>query len=77
MLQVQTAVEALVELRDDPSVSKNIRARIDKIIGFLEHDPDLGKDKAIVEIEEIIKVNGVDPHLRSQIWNVVSLLESF
>ena len=69
-------VGALKELKADTSATKNVRERINRIITFLQNDPELGKDKAIVEIEEMLEGDNIEPYLRTQIWNVVSMIES-
>ena len=69
-------ISALKEVKHDSSANKSIRERVDRIISFIENDPELGKDKAIVEIEELLAANDIGPYLRTQIWNVVSMIES-
>lgn len=72
---VNEAISVLNELKCDPSVNKNIKGRIERIIACLENDIDLGKDKALVEIEEMMDANDMEPYLRTQIWNIISLIE--
>ena len=75
MNQIKDVVTSLCELRKDPSANKNVRERIDKIISHLQQDRDLGKDKALGEIEEMCS-GDIEPYLRAQIWNVMSMIES-
>lgn len=74
--KIQEIIFTLNELKDDSTVSKNIKEKIERIISFLEHDEALGVDKAINEIEEMMETNNIPSYTRTQIWNVVSLLES-
>ena len=69
-------IEVLKEIREEQGLHKNLKMHIDAIISHLENDPELGKDKALTEIEEMIERNAMDPHIRQQIWSVVSMLES-
>jgi len=73
---VKSVVAAINELKGDPTITRHIRERLECIIAFLEQDPQLGKDKAMLEIEELFSANSIEPHLRSQMWNVVSQLET-
>ena len=69
-------IETLNELKNEQGINKSVKSYIDKIISHLQSDPELGKDKALEEIEELVAANNIDPHIRSQIWNVVSMIES-
>jgi len=74
--KIQEIVFVLNELKEDSTINKNIKEKIEKIIAFLEEDENLGVDKALHEIEEIMENNNIPPYTRTQMWNVVSLLES-
>lgn len=73
---VTDAIKLLGELKKEQAISKNIKERIDRIISYLEKDPELGKDKALTEIEELMEGNNIEPYMRTQIWNIVSMIES-
>ena len=74
--KIQEIIYTLNELKEDSTISKNIKEKIEKIISFLEQDEALGVDKAINEIEDMMETNNIPAYTRTQIWNVVSLLES-
>lgn len=73
---VDNIIEMLKEIREEQGLHKNLKLHIDSIISHLENDPELGKDKALAEIEEMVERNNIDPHIRQQMWSVVSMLES-
>ncbi|HLC74385.1 MAG TPA: UPF0147 family protein [Candidatus Nanoarchaeia archaeon] len=73
---VDDVIFALKEVREEQGLNKNLKLHIDNIITFLESDPELGKDKALTEIEEMVEKNNMDPHIRQQIWSIMSMLES-
>lgn len=73
---VNEILQSLTEMKQDQSINKSAKDRIDKIMQHLQQDPELGKDKAIVEIEEMVSANDIEPYLRAQIWNVMSMIES-
>ncbi len=74
--KIKEVIFTLNELKEDSTVNKNIKGKIEKIIAFLEQDVSLGIDKALLEIEEMMENNNLPSYTRTQIWNVVSLLES-
>ena len=63
-------------LREEEGINKNIKNKIDVIINHLESDPVLGKDKALSEFEDMIDQNNIEPHIRTEIYSIVSMLES-
>jgi len=70
-------IEALNELKEDNTVPKNIKAKLDNMIGMLKEDTDdsIKVSRVIHEIEEITEDANMQPYTRTQIFNVVSLLE--
>ena len=75
-MSVQSVVVAINELKEDPAVNKSIKERLNNIISHLKKDPELGKDKALVEIEEIMSGNNIEPDIRTQVWNIISMIET-
>jgi len=73
---VEQIIYTLTELKEEPKINKTIKSHIDRVIGYLENDKGLGKDKAIAEIEDMVEKNNMEPHIRTQIWSVISMLES-
>jgi uncharacterized protein (UPF0147 family) len=75
---LQMAVTALEELRSDSTVPKNIKSKIDTIITSLSQDKELSMkiNEALNDLDDISDNNNIQPYTRTQIWNVVSLLES-
>lgn len=67
--------DSLQELLDDVDVPRNIKERITKVKLVLE-DKELGVDKALNEMDDLMESNDIPSFVRTQIWNVVSLLES-
>jgi uncharacterized protein (UPF0147 family) len=69
----------LNEIGDDPSTPKNIRSKIGEImtiLGCQDHEVSLKKDKVLCELDELTNDNNIQQFTRTQIWNVVSLLEN-
>ena len=74
---IMQIVEALKELKEDSTVPKNIKTRIDSMIEMLKGDVEesIKVSKVMHEIEEITEDANIQPYTRTQIFNVVSLLE--
>jgi uncharacterized protein (UPF0147 family) len=76
--ELHNVLEALEELKGDSTVPKNIKSKIEQIIESLNDKQDLSirVNRALNELDEISDNNNIQPYTRTQIWNVVSLLES-
>ncbi len=76
--KIYSAVSALEELKNDSTVPKNIKSKIEMIIASLNEKKEIPIriNKALDELDEISDNNNIQPYTRTQIWNIVSLLES-
>ncbi|MBD3202753.1 hypothetical protein GF327_00530 [Candidatus Woesearchaeota archaeon] len=76
--QIKQVTEALVDLKQDSTVPKNIKVKIEKVINILNEESGLFLriNKALNELDDISSDNNIQSYTRTQIWNVVSLLES-
>ncbi|MBN2111542.1 UPF0147 family protein [Candidatus Woesearchaeota archaeon] len=70
-------IVALNELKDDSTVPRNIKAKIETMISLLQDDTEesIKVSRVMHEIEEITEDSNLQPYTRTQIFNVVSLLE--
>ncbi|MFW6013647.1 MAG: UPF0147 family protein [Candidatus Nanoarchaeia archaeon] len=75
--QLQSVIEALEELRDDTTVQRNIKNKISQTIQTLSENEELSIriNKALDELDEISNDNNLHSYTRTQIWNIVSMLE--
>ena len=77
--QVQNIIDALQELTNDNTVPRNIKTKVEEVIIILKEDN--GQDisirvnKALSELDEISDDTNLQSYTRTQIWNIVSLLE--
>lgn len=67
----------LNEIKDDLTVPKNVRARIEKVIEILSEAKEMPIkiSKALNELEEVADDVNLQSYTRTQIWNVISELE--
>jgi len=67
----------LEELREDTTVPKNVRLKIEKIMQVLngKTEKSIKVSKALNELEEIADDVNLQSYTRTQVWNVISALE--
>lgn len=77
MSEFQLVIEAIQEMMEDSSLPKNVREKLILSMQALEDETavPLRASKALQELEDIAEDNNMQPHVRTQIFNVVSLLE--
>ena len=80
MVNVSDVVEIVNEIVEDPTLPKNIKAKLEEITSELKQaqtkDLKLKADKCIHELDEISSDVNLQPFVRTQIWSVVSMLEA-
>jgi uncharacterized protein (UPF0147 family) len=77
MDQLTMVIAALRELQDDTQVPKNVKARIVSTIQLLEQEGEtsIKASRAQQELESLAEDNNMQAYTRTQIFNIVSLLE--
>lgn len=76
--EVLTEVKAaLAEMLEDTTVPKNVKEKVHNSLQFLNHDIELSikVNKVLSELEELSDDINMQAYTRTQIWNIVSLLE--
>lgn len=75
---IEDAIKSLSELEGDVTVPRNIKIKIQDIIQILNDNSEtsIKISKALNELDEIANDPNIQPYTRTNIWNVVSLLES-
>ncbi len=70
-------IEQLQELEEDTNIPKNIQTKIKSITNILKGDTELSikVNKALNELDEISNDPNLEAYTRTQIWNIVSILE--
>lgn len=74
---IENIMAALREIQEDTSVPKNVKNKLNRSVAALQEKCDicLRVDKALQELDEIANDSNLQPYTRTQIWNVVSMLE--
>jgi uncharacterized protein (UPF0147 family) len=74
---MEEIIEILTELEEDNTVPRNVKDKI-KIVGsMLKEDGDIKikVNRVLHELDDIADDPNLEPYTRTQIWNVVSMLE--
>ena len=75
--KVKEIIEILTELEDDVTVPRNVKNKIKTVMDVLKEDADLKLriNKILHELDDIADDPNLQPYTRTQIWNIVSMLE--
>ena len=75
--EMEDVIGILNELQEDITVPKNVRIKIEKIINSLKESakPLIKINKALNDLDEIAADVNLQPYTRTQIWNIISVLE--
>ena len=75
--KVKEIIEILNELGEDVAVPRNVKNKIKTVMDVLKEDTDLKikVNKVLHELDDVADDPNLQPYTRTQIWNVVSMLE--
>lgn len=78
MDKAKEVIEAINELLDDNTLPKNVREKLNNIISHLKGSGEMSLkiDKALHDLEGISEDSNLQAYTRTQVWNIVSMLES-
>lgn len=77
-MSIENSVIKLSELKEDTMTPKGMKNKLSETIQILkgEEEDTIKINKVLGILDEISSENNVQPYVRTQIWNVVSILES-
>ena len=75
--EVDIVISSLSEIHEDVTVPRNVRAKIESIISALKEEVELSIkiNKALNELDELSSDVNLQAYTRTQIWNIMSVLE--
>ena len=75
--QLDIVIKSLSEIHEDNTVPRNVRAKIESVVSTLKEDTELPikVNKALNELGQITNDVNLQSYTRTQIWNVMSMLE--
>ena len=75
---VKEIVASISELKDDTTVPKNVKEKVQEIIETLSNEKAelaMRIDKALQILDSIAEDSNLQSYTRTQVWNLVSMLE--
>ncbi len=72
---LQEVVHYLELLKEDIDASKRFKEKMGLVIGILTSNEDLAIEKALIGLEELNSLE-MSSYNRTQVWDVISMLES-
>lgn len=78
MVEAQDIIEVLKEMQEDMTVPKNVKNKLLEVEGMLnsEEERKMNVNKAIDMIIDLADDVNLQPHVRTRILNLMSMLES-
>ena len=80
MVEVKDVVEMVDEIMEETGLPKNIRNKLEEIASELKacekENLKLKADKCIHDLDDVSSDVNLQPFVRTQLWSVVSMLES-
>ena len=78
MNEFEEVIYALTELEQDSLVPKNIKTKINGMLEFIKENSDSSMkiNKLLAELEEISCDVNLQPFIRTQFWDISSMLEA-
>lgn len=77
--KISDVIEAIQEVMDDSTVPRNVKNKLEGCADVLKNGKEempLRVDKVIQELTEIANDQNAQSYTRSQLWNILSILES-
>ena len=75
--EIDAVINSLNEIQSDATVPRNVRTKIEAVINTLRENIELSIkiNKTLNELDGIVNDVNLQSYTRTQIWNVMSLLE--
>lgn len=77
-METENVITSMTELLNDNTIPKNVKQKLEIIIKSLQEKGDLSLkvNKALSILEEISEDVNLQSYTRTQIWNLISILET-
>ena len=75
--EVAAVINSLNEIHSDATVPRNVRLKVGSIVNTLKKEIELSikVNKSLNDLDEIANDINLQSYTRTQVWNVMSLLE--
>ena len=75
---IEEIIATIAELQDDSTVPKNVKEKVHDILQTLKDEKaelSMRVDKALQILDDVAEDSNLQSYTRTQIWNIVSMLE--
>ena len=78
MMDINEILSVVSQIEQDSTVPKNVKTKIKEIIAILQQDLDAAvrSNKILQELDDIADDPNMPAYTRTQIWSIVSALET-
>jgi len=78
MMDINEILSVVSQIEQDSTVPKNVKTKIKEIIAILQQDLDAAvkSNKILQELDDIADDPNMPTYTRTQIWSIVSALET-
>ena len=75
---IKNIIDTINEIVQDTTTPKNVQTKLQEITAILqkEEEKSIRIDKALNVLDELAEDANLQPYTRTQIWNIISALES-
>lgn len=75
---IKNIIDAMNDIMQDSATPKNVQTKMQEVIAILqkEEEKSIKIDKALNALDELAEDSNLQPYTRTQIWNIISSLES-
>ena len=73
--ELLAVVEYLRAFREEQDINKRVKEKTELVISILTGSGQLAVEKALLELEELNSAD-ISPYHRTQVWDMISMLES-
>ncbi|MBI1969829.1 UPF0147 family protein [Candidatus Woesearchaeota archaeon] len=76
--KVEEILHALEQLQQDATIPRNVKQKLETVAHILQEDEELSLrlNKALNELDDVSDDANIEPYTRTQLWNILSMLES-
>jgi uncharacterized protein (UPF0147 family) len=77
-MSIQDSILKLNELKEDTMTPKGLKEKLNEAVEILQNDEEdtIKINKVLGILDDVSSENNIQPYVRTQIWNIVSILES-
>lgn len=75
--QLEEVIQVLNELQEDTTLPRNVKLKLESVLRHLQGPDEVSikVNRCLDELEEVVNDVNMQPYTRTQLWNIVTMLE--